>query len=203
MGTFLRFVLDRERSFTPRKNKGGFTMIEVLVAITVVSLVLVSGFQSFGQIAAYRTSISNRIDLEQDLYYNVERLAALVKEGGAIDYEEYWNRLGVGTTAFAGTPSPGSEGGKYEALSGFGNYGVGGTVAVAGAGAFGNGPYSCVSGNAAPMAATGGCLSAGPQRYGEYALQFTDANANADNDGGDEDGNGSITGDDDDEDLGS
>jgi len=58
---------------------------------------------------------------------------------------------------------------------------------------------------------TGGCLAsfnasgssmAGPQRYGEYALQFFDANSNADGDGGDEDGNGAIAGDDDDEDLG-
>lgn len=41
----------------------------------------------------------------------------------------------------------------------------------------------------------------GPQRYGEYALQFFDANSNADADGGDEDGNGVIAGDDDDEEL--
>lgn len=58
---------------------------------------------------------------------------------------------------------------------------------------------------------TGGCLTAfnsaggsmvGPQRYGEYALQFFDANSNADSDGGDEDGNGATTGDEDDEELG-
>lgn len=59
---------------------------------------------------------------------------------------------------------------------------------------------------------TGGCLhsfnSAGasmegsPQRYGQYALQFFDANANANGDSGDEDGDGRVTGDDDDEELG-
>lgn len=57
---------------------------------------------------------------------------------------------------------------------------------------------------------TGGCLTSfnasgssmvGPQRYGEYALQFFDANSNADADGGDEDGNVAIAGDDDDEEL--
>ena len=57
---------------------------------------------------------------------------------------------------------------------------------------------------------TGGCLTSfnasgatmvGPQRYGQYALQFFDANANTDADLGDEDGNGVIVGDEDDEEL--
>ncbi len=41
-----------------------------------------------------------------------------------------------------------------------------------------------------------------PQRYGQYALQFFDANANANGDLGDENGDGRSTGDDDDEELG-
>ena len=58
---------------------------------------------------------------------------------------------------------------------------------------------------------TGGCLSsfgsAGnmsgvPQRYGQYVLQFFDANGNADGDAGDEDADGTKTGDDDDDELG-
>lgn len=43
------------------------------------------------------------------------------------------------------------------------------------------------------------------QRYGEYALQFTDYNGNADNDSGvpgDEDGDGYILNDEDDKDIG-
>ncbi len=41
-----------------------------------------------------------------------------------------------------------------------------------------------------------------PQRYGQYELQFFDANSNSDADLGDEDGNGQIVGDEDDEELG-
>ena len=115
-----------------------------------------------------------------------------------MDYEEYWNRAAVGTGTFAGTVASGTVAGRYSTPTGFGNYGNGGTVAPAGT--FGNPPYLCRSGNGSAMG-TGGCLTsfnapgssmAGPQRYGEYALQFFDANSNADADGGDEDGNGSI-----------
>lgn len=40
-----------------------------------------------------------------------------------------------------------------------------------------------------------------PQRYGQYELQFFDANSNSDADGGDEDNNGQIVGDEDDDEL--
>jgi hypothetical protein len=134
------------------------------------------------------------------LYYNVERLAGIVKEGGIIDYEEYWNRAAVGT---------GITNGHYSLPTGFGNYGKGGVVGIGGS--FGSGTYLCTSPSGAFMG-TGGCLissnenatnMSGPQQYGQYALQYFDANANIDGDGGDEDGDGKITGDEDDEDLGS
>lgn len=66
-----------------------------MIAITVLSLILVMGLQSMGQIASFRSTVSDRVDLGQDLYYNVERLAGIVKDGGVIDYEEYWNRNAV------------------------------------------------------------------------------------------------------------
>lgn len=200
VSTFLHFLLERERRFVEKKNGKGFTLVEVMVAITVLSLILVMGLQSLGQIAALRTNVSDRVDLGQDLYYNVEKLVGIVKEGGTVDYEEYWNRFATGT---------GMSGGHYSVPTGFGNYGFGGTVSAAGS--FGAGPYLCVSGTGTSMG-TGGCLNsfnaagtsmAGPQRYGQYALQFFDANSNADADGGNEDGIGTIVGDEDDEDLGS
>lgn len=46
--------------------------------------------------------MGDRVDLGQDLYYNVERLVAIVKDGGVVDYEEYWNRLAVGTGSTTG-----------------------------------------------------------------------------------------------------
>lgn len=72
------------------------------MAITVLSIILVLGLQGLGQIAGYRTNVSDRVDLGQDLYYNVERLVAIVKDGGVVDYEEYWNRFAVGTGSTTG-----------------------------------------------------------------------------------------------------
>lgn len=199
VGTFLHFVLEKDLRFKERK-KGGFTLVETMVAITVISIILVYAFDSLGQILFFRTKVSDRIDLGQDLHYTIERLAETVKEGGEVDYEEYFNRAVVGT---------GMSQGHYSALSGFGNYGSGGTV---GGLSFGDGTYLCRSGNGIAMG-TGGCFGNAfndvgashlgkPQRYGQYALQFTDYNANQDSDLGNEDGIGSIVGDDDDENLG-
>jgi hypothetical protein len=130
----------------------------------------------------------------------VERIVQTVKEGGAIDYEEYFDRTVVGTATTAG---------HYAVSTGFGNYGAGGFMGSL----FGSGTYLCRSGNAIPMG-TGGCFAdanlsdAGlvqtgkPQRYGEYARQFANYNSDSDPDLGDSDGNGNIMGDSDDEDLG-
>lgn len=90
-------MLEKERRFTDKNDRKGFTLVEVMIAITVLSLILVMGLQSMGQIASFRSTVSDRVDLGQDLYYNVERLAGIVKDGGVIDYEEYWNRNAVGT----------------------------------------------------------------------------------------------------------
>ena len=46
-------------------------------------------------------------------------LATTIKEGGGIDYEEYFNRSMVGLTL---------SGGHYRDATGFGNYGAGGIV---------------------------------------------------------------------------
>lgn len=198
VGTFLHFLLERDR-FAEKKSKKGFTLIEVMISITILSMLFIYGLQSMGQIGAYRTNVSNRIDLGQDLYYNVERLVGIVKEGGTVDYEEYWNRMAVGT---------GMADGHYSVPTGFGNYATDGTVGTAN---FGTGHYSCVSGSGTAMG-TGGCLASfnsigasqegKPQRYGQYALQFVDYNSNADGDGGDENGDGALSNDEDDEDLG-
>ncbi len=75
------------------------------MAITVLSIILVLGIQGLGQIAGHRTNVSDRIDLGQDLYYNVERLVSIVKDGGVVDYEEYWNRLAMGTGTNVGNLS--------------------------------------------------------------------------------------------------
>lgn len=81
VSTFLHFILERERRFSEKTDRKGFTLIEVMIAITVLSLILVMGLQSLGQVATFRNSVGDRVDLGQDLYYNVERLVEIVKDG--------------------------------------------------------------------------------------------------------------------------
>ncbi len=63
LSTFLHFVLEKERRFVEKKDPKAFTLVEVLVAITVLAIVLVLGLQGLGQIAGYRTNVSDRVDL--------------------------------------------------------------------------------------------------------------------------------------------
>lgn len=44
----------------------------------------------------------NRITLLEELYFFSENLATEIKNGGFIDYEEYWNRKMVGTLTGSG-----------------------------------------------------------------------------------------------------
>lgn len=120
-------------------------------------------------IGILRTMVSSRLDLNNELYSATEKFVDLIKTGGDIDYEEYWNRRVVGTNTSSG---------HYALFSGFGNYGSGGSLSN-----YGDGLYSCVSGMGISMG-TGGCMNASgaAQRYGQYRQQFIDYNSNANND---------------------
>ncbi|MDD2566174.1 MAG: prepilin-type N-terminal cleavage/methylation domain-containing protein [Candidatus Gracilibacteria bacterium] len=184
------------------KKSKGFTLIEMIMVITLFAIIILIAFEAMGNIAVFRTRLASRLDIEQDLYYTTEMLSSEIKDfGGDIDYEEYFNRKMIGIQTGSG---------HYSNFSGFGNYGSGSTPGTAGA--YGDGPYLCLSGDGTPMGVLGcainsfnnyGSSTAGkPQRFGEYALQFIDYNSNASSDLGDENGDGNITGDDDDENIG-
>ncbi|MDD2486864.1 MAG: prepilin-type N-terminal cleavage/methylation domain-containing protein [Candidatus Gracilibacteria bacterium] len=187
-------------------NKG-FTLIEMLVSVTIFAMVMVIAVEAIGNIGILRNKISDRTDINKDLYYSIENLVSLVKEfGGQIDYDEYFNRSSIGTS---------TQSGHYLNPTGYGNYGSGGNIAT---NVYGDGFYYCRS--SGTSMGTGGCLdstfntygnsaSGKYQRYGEYTFQFIDYNSNKSNDlylgnpnFGDEDSNGNIRSDDDDENLG-
>ena len=202
ISTFLHFVFERDQKFQKNGKKGAFTLVEVLVAITLLSIILIFAFSSLGQIAFFKTRTADRIDLSRDLYSNVEQIISFIKDGGSIDYEEYWNRNAVGLAL---------ENGHFRDQTGFGNYGKDGVI---GGASFGSGSYYCLSGNGVNMG-TGGCLTINNtfsasqsgvfQRYGQYNLQFLDLNSDRNSDGGalgDADGDGNPLGDVDDEEIG-
>ena len=190
----------------PRINNHGFTLFELMISMTIFAGLMIAVLDAVANIGIARTKSMSRITLIEELYFFSEKLASSIKDGGIIDYEEYWNRQVVGT---------GTATGHYITPTGFGNYGNGG---VLGTNSYGSWYYYCVSGNSiATKMWTGGCLAmnnadntgiwganyAGTlQRYGQYGLQYTDYNGNTDTDLWDEDTNGDIRGDEDDLDIG-
>lgn len=189
----------------------------MMISITLFSGILLVAFSAFGNIAHLKNKIVSDVDVYEQLYVAVENLSSIIKDGGDIDYEEYFNRSLVGTTL---------SGGHYQTISGFGNYGFGGVI---GSTTFGDDVYYCRSSSPTPANSVigNGCALTGSintsnisqsgifQRYGEYKLQFTDFNSRGNNDTnlciargkpgmslGDQDCDGKITGDADDESLG-
>lgn len=193
LGTLMLYFFGKRRYFSEmteskiplskNKNmsKSGFTLIEMMISITLFSGILIIMFSAFGNIAHLKNKVVADVDVYEQLYVAVENLASIIKDGGDIDYEEYYNRSLVGTTL---------SGGHYVMPSGFGNYGDGGTIGTA---AFGSGVYYCRS-NGTNSVTDSGCAQTGAintmgssqtgkmQRYGEYKLQFMDYNSRGSND---------------------
>jgi prepilin-type N-terminal cleavage/methylation domain-containing protein len=184
---------------THPENNNGFTLIEIMLAMTVFAIIMTTVLIAIQNLSIARIKTESRVNLLEELYFFSEQLVTQIKEWGTIDYEEYWNRQTYWTQL---------QDGSYSGATGFGNYWrwwiMGNTV-------YWNGLYYCISGNNNRMG-TGWCTSAMHnsawlsqggeyQRYWQYALQFIDYNSNADDDNGDEDSNGSPIDDEDDKDL--
>lgn len=182
------------------KNKSAFSLVELMVWILIVSIVMVSWFQTLSAIWVWKVKLIEKTKVEKEAYFAAEKFFEMIKKGWTIDYEEYWNRYSY-NTAFTN--------GHFTNKSGFWNYGVNRTPPAA---TYGRRPYDCLS-NIWSNMWTNGCLSNGsynrrflsttgddnsssPQRYTQYYRQFIDRNSDEDsdvpNDRGDEDGNGNI-----------
>lgn len=187
-----------------KKNKGAFTLIEVLLSTLIISAVLTSGFYALTYISIWKIRLVESTKIQKEWFYFSEKLFEMIKQGWVLDFEEYFNRKIVwntGATAFSS--------GHYSLPTGYGNFWLWwilGTTLDYWAWL-----YYCISPNGSSMG-TGWCVttnnvwwndhSGAPQRYGQYAAQFIDYNSDYDDDWGDEDGDLDFAGDDDDEYLG-
>lgn len=97
-------------------NSKGFTLVEMIISITIFAIIIIMAFDAMGSIGILRNSVSSRLDLNNELYGATEKFVDIIKTGGDIDYEEYWNRQAVGTSTSSG---------HYDIFSGYGNYGSG------------------------------------------------------------------------------
>jgi hypothetical protein len=68
-----------------------------MISMTVFSLLMIIVFDAVANIGIARTKSITRITLLEELYFFSEKLASSIKDGGIVDYEEYWNRQVVGT----------------------------------------------------------------------------------------------------------
>nr|MDD3720049.1 hypothetical protein [Candidatus Gracilibacteria bacterium] len=198
-----------------------FTLIEILLGISLFSIIVLTGFYAFSAVSMSKIKLIEKTNIEKESFFFGEKLFEEIKKGGVIDYEEYFNRKVVN----AGYVGNEYGSGHYKYDTGFGNFGSGGVIGTINYGRVGY--YYCRSGNGATqnMGSGGinpnlgcrsnnlnnfsgttygvsGSYSGKYEIFGQYYLQFIDYNSDYNNDGGDSDGNGFIYGDDDDENLG-
>lgn len=167
------------------------TIVELLVSMTVFSLIMIAVVASLQAMGVTRLQSVNRVTLIEQLYFFSEQLFSEIKDGGTIDYEEYWNRYALENGGISWIWSGSNGGWYYVEPSWVGNYGSGWLAGDLNNYGDNNGPYYCRSEGGSSMG-TGWCLLnfnttwtsqvLQPQRYGQYALQFWDYNGNKNDD---------------------
>lgn len=68
------------------------TLLELMISMTIFSLIMLSVVASVQSMSMARIKSMNRMALTEQLYFFSEQLFTEIKNGGTIDYEEYWNR---------------------------------------------------------------------------------------------------------------
>lgn len=157
--------------------KFGFTLVETIVSVTIFAIIMVIAVDSLWNIWILRTKVSDRTDLNKDLYYSVETLVSAIKDfGWQIDYEEYWNRqaMWIATQSW-----------HYQQFSWFWNFWSWWDLTGSW---YWDWFYFCRSGSWTSMwtwwclinwfNTYSGSVAWQPQRYWEYSFQFIDYNSN-------------------------
>lgn len=190
------------------KNKA-FTLVEIMIWILIVTIVILSWFESFSKIWVWKINLVEKTNIQKDSFYFTEKIFQLIKEWGTLDYEEYFNRSVLGTTFSSW---------HYLTPSWFWNFWRWWTIWTT---TYWNRFYYCISWNwIANKMSWNWCVSNfntdrtsttwanrnqnntwRQQRYGQYSFQFIDYNSNYNSDFWDENSNLNIIWDDDDENL--
>jgi hypothetical protein len=80
------------------KIKSWFTIVEMILSLTLFTIIILVAFQVLWNIWIMRIRISDNLDINKDLYYATENLVTSIKDfEWDIDYEEYWNRASIWT----------------------------------------------------------------------------------------------------------
>lgn len=160
-----------------RKNNA-FTLVEVLVSMTLFAVIIVAAFWVFWKISTGKVKVTNKLDAWKDLYYSIEKFFYLIKSWWDIDYEEYWNRKLMGTQTSSW---------YYSKFTWFGNFWS--WWDLNSNSNFWTWFYYCRSNDGGIISSTWcvgnynnfwASFSWILQRYWEYTFQFVDYNSNAD-----------------------
>lgn len=181
--------------------KKWFTLIEIMLWITIFSMIILVWFQALSQINIAKIKLYTETDIEKQAFYFSEKMFGMIKWAWTIDYEEYFNRKVIWDTNFSSW--------HFALSTWFGNFWSWGNLSTP---IYWDSFYYCISWNWVSMW-TWWCydnnlnnywasLTWTFQRFWEYYYQFIDYNSNQNWDGWDEDWNWSFIWDDDDEYLG-
>lgn len=80
-------------------KKKGFTLLEVIIAVTSFFLLLAAIINIYTKMIKLKYNIQARTNVTQDSYFVIEKINLLLKDY-TIDYEEYFNRKNVGCDAY-------------------------------------------------------------------------------------------------------
>jgi prepilin-type N-terminal cleavage/methylation domain-containing protein len=94
-------------------RKKAFTIIEIMLAMLIISSILLIWFQSYFRVWFGKMNLVEQTNIEKNIFFFSEKLFELIKSWWSIDYEEYFNRKVVWTWA---------ENWHYTMPTGFWNY---------------------------------------------------------------------------------
>lgn len=102
-------------------HKKGFTLLEVIIAVTSFFLLLVVILNIYNRMIKLKYNIQARTNITQDTYYAIEKINLILKDY-TIDYEEYFNRKNVGCDTYSWTFTRDvGENGYCDQPTGYGN----------------------------------------------------------------------------------
>lgn len=135
-----------------------FTLIEVMVSITIFSLIVLVWFQALSTFWVERIKIVEDSKLHKELFFETQKLSSIIKASWTIDYEEYFNRNQIWKAEFNK---------HYLIRSWFGNFWW--DNANVWTNNYGDNIYNCSN-----ISGSLWCASWNQQRYLQYSKQFID-----------------------------
>lgn len=162
-------------------KKKAFTLIEVIISITIFFIILVVVISLYTKMIRLKYNIQARQSLIQNSYDAMEKANLLLKDY-TIDYEEYFNRRNVWCSTGNGWPSFTRVVGTWWYCSNFSAYGNANHDTAS------HWLYYCSSANPgdpnvvwnSQVQQWSGCAQTGKQSFGEYFRQFQDVRNDVD-----------------------